>query len=103
MKYTRENHWAIQTLNKTFTKKENQKRLDFIVTGNMKNIPVEIEYNKTLCWINSSELEMFKLNNININNVEVVMYTEGIIGPFNEKTSTLKAIDGYKVDVIYND
>jgi len=103
MEYIKENHWSMLTLNKTFTKNENQKRLNFIVTGNMKTVPIEIEYDNQPCWINSSELEMFKLKNVNINDIQVIMYTEGIIGPFNENSINGKAIDGYKVDVIYND
>lgn len=101
MEYTKETHWSNTILNSNFKVTNNIKRKEFVITGNMNLTPVEVELDNNKYWIRQSELDILKENNLTLNNIKLVTYTEGLISPLINSKNIKSTMDAYKMYIMY--
>lgn len=105
MEYTQENHIATKILKtqRSDIDFNNFKRSNFTITGNMNLEPVKINYKGEECWIKKAELEILNENNINVDDIYVSTYVEGMFSPYTQKGSphANKTIDGYQLHILH--
>lgn len=105
MEFTQENHYSQILLQSNMTPSldyKNLKRSNLTATGKIGN-PIQITFKEKECWILDSELELLKSNFINLDDIEVMVYNEGMYSPFNKKRGTMaSSIDGYQIHIIHH-
>ena len=52
------------------------------------------------CWIKKGELEILKQANIKLEDIKVVAYKEGLLGPYTKSKTTATTIDGYEIFIL---
>ncbi len=100
MEILRGPHWSnvVHSMGFEVERRADKKVIEMVVSGNMHFKPVDIVLHNKVCWINQAELDLFKENDINIDNIKMIWYIPGSVSPFNENTHmACSAIDGYQI------
>jgi hypothetical protein len=101
IEYTSENHYSkVITDRNDITNIKLKEPIKFIFTGHYSSEPTNITLHGKDCWIKKGELEILKQANINLEDIKVLAYTEGLIGPYKKCETTATAIDGYEIFIL---
>ena len=102
VEYTSKNHYSKVILDRNdITEIKLKEPIKFLIIGNYSSEPTNIILHGKDCWIKKGELEILKKANINLKDIKVVAYIEGLLSPYFESKTIVTTIDGYELYILY--